>query len=126
MLPDKFPVMGDTTGARLKRFGPLAAIVGVMVLAFAFGWHNHLTLENVVAQRDRFHGFLSAHSTLALIAYVVLYVVAVALSLPGGFVLTVAGGLIFGALVGGVAAVLAATLGATIVFLIARTAVGET
>jgi len=50
----------------------------------------------------------------------------VALSLPGGLILTVAGGLLFGWLVGGLAAVIAASTGATIVFLIARTAVGET
>jgi uncharacterized membrane protein YdjX (TVP38/TMEM64 family) len=96
-----------------------------MALVFAMGWHRHLTLENVVLQRDRFHDILHEHAILSVIAYMAIYVTAVALSLPGGAVLTIAGGLLFGWLVGGIAAVIAASTGATIVFLVARNAVGE-
>jgi uncharacterized membrane protein YdjX (TVP38/TMEM64 family) len=109
----------------LKRFGPLVAIVAAMALVFVLGWHEHITLENVVAQRDRFHGVLARYPVPSVLAYMAIYVVAVALSVPCGLILTVAGGLLFGLLVGGLAAVTAATIGATIVFLIARTAVGE-
>lgn len=109
----------------LKRFGPLVAIVAAMALVFAMGWHEHLTLENVVAQRDRFRRLLDQHPVLSVLAYVAVYVLVVALSVPGGLILTVSGGLLFGLVVGGLAAVTAATLGATIVFLIARSAVGE-
>jgi uncharacterized membrane protein YdjX (TVP38/TMEM64 family) len=49
----------------------------------------------------------------------------VALSLPGATVLTVAGGFLFGVWPGAAASVLGATTGATVIFLIARTAVGE-
>jgi uncharacterized membrane protein YdjX (TVP38/TMEM64 family) len=113
-------------GTALRRFGPLVAIGAAMAATLMLGWHNHLSLENVVAQRDRFHGVLAAHPILSVAAYMAIYMVSVALSLPGGLVLTVAGGLLFGTLVGGLAAVVAATVGATIVFLIARTAVGDT
>jgi uncharacterized membrane protein YdjX (TVP38/TMEM64 family) len=96
-----------------------------MGLVLALGWHDHLTIENVVEQRDRFHSVLAAHPVFSVLAYMAVYIMAVALSLPGGLILTVAGGLLFGPVVGGLAAVLAATIGATAVFLIARTAVGE-
>jgi uncharacterized membrane protein YdjX (TVP38/TMEM64 family) len=56
---------------------------------------------------------------------VAVYTLLVALSLPCGLVLTTAGGLLFGWLGGALAAMAGATLGATIVFLIARTAVGD-
>ena len=62
---------------------------------------------------------------LSLLAFVALYAAAVALSLPGGAVLTLAGGFLFGWLLGGVASILAATIGASVVFLIARSALGE-
>ena len=62
---------------------------------------------------------------LSLLAFVALYAAAVALSLPGGAVLTMAGGFLFGWLLGGIASILAATIGASIVFLIARSALGE-
>ena len=60
-----------------------------------------------------------------MLAYIGLYIVAVALSLPGAAFLTVAGGFLFGLAVGASAAVVGATVGATIIFLVARTALGE-
>ena len=47
------------------------------------------------------------------------------LSLPGAVFLTVAGGFLFGLAVGASAAVIGATPGATLIFLVARTALGE-
>jgi uncharacterized membrane protein YdjX (TVP38/TMEM64 family) len=55
----------------------------------------------------------------------VLYVVVVALSVPGAVFLTVFGGFLFGWFMGGVATVIAATVGAVVVFLVARTSVGD-
>jgi uncharacterized membrane protein YdjX (TVP38/TMEM64 family) len=54
------------------------------------------------------------------------YVVAVSLSLPGASLLTISGGILFGTLVGAGASCLAATTGATIIFLVAKSACGET
>jgi uncharacterized membrane protein YdjX (TVP38/TMEM64 family) len=108
----------------LKRYGPLAVVVAVMALVFALGWHRLITLDNVVAVRERFHGFLDRHTALSVLVYVTVYVAVVALSLPGGLVLTLTGGLLFGWVVGAVATVFAATAGATLVFLIARSSLG--
>jgi uncharacterized membrane protein YdjX (TVP38/TMEM64 family) len=109
----------------LKRLWPLIAIAAATLLAFWLGGHELLTLENIVAQHDRFHGLLEKYRLLAVLTYVLVYAVVVTLSIPGGLVLTVAGGLLFGWLIGGIAAVVGATIGATVVFLIARTTVGE-
>jgi uncharacterized membrane protein YdjX (TVP38/TMEM64 family) len=111
--------------AVIKRYGPLVAIVAVTAFVFAMGWHRLITLDNVVAVRERFHGFLDRHMVLSILVYVTVYVAVVALSLPGGLVLTLTGGLLFGWLVGAVATVFAATAGATVVFLIARSSLGE-
>jgi uncharacterized membrane protein YdjX (TVP38/TMEM64 family) len=109
----------------LRRYGLPALIAAVMVLVLLKGWHHQISLETVVAYRDRFHQALDANVALALVAYGVLYALLVALSLPCGLIMTVAGGLLFGWLLGALAAITAATLGATIVFLIARSAVGD-
>jgi uncharacterized membrane protein YdjX (TVP38/TMEM64 family) len=113
-----------TAFGTLKRYGPLIAVVAIMALAFALGWHRLITLETVVTVRERFHGFLNQHMVLSLLVYVVVYVLIVALSIPCGLILTLTGGLLFGWLVGAVATVLAATTGATVVFLIARSSLG--
>lgn len=100
-------------------------VVAAMALVWALGWHRHITLEAVAANRDLLHDLLARHRSLALLAYVAAYVAIVGLSLPGGTVLTLTGGLLFGWLGGALAAVVGATAGATIVFLIARTAMGD-
>jgi uncharacterized membrane protein YdjX (TVP38/TMEM64 family) len=50
--------------------------------------------------------------------------VVVAFSLPGGAVMTITGGFLFGWLGGGLIVIVGATVGATALFLIARTAIG--
>jgi uncharacterized membrane protein YdjX (TVP38/TMEM64 family) len=62
----------------------------------------------------------------ALAAFIAIYVVAVALSIPGALFLTITSGVLFGTLVGGAASVTGATIGATLIFLVARSACGET
>lgn len=108
------------------RLVPLLVVASLLALVLVNGWHRHLTLENVVAARDRFQGFLTEHLLVSLLGYVAAYAAAVALSVPGALILTLSGGLMFGWLVGGAAAVVGASIGAVILFLVARTAFGET
>lgn len=111
--------------ALVKRFGPLACVAAAMLLVVGMGWHREVTLENIVALRDRFQHVLAAHTVLSVLVYILVYVCAVALSLPGALILTATSGLLFGWLLGGLAAVVGATIGATVLFLVARTALGE-
>lgn len=104
---------------------PLLVLAALMLAVFGMGWHEHITLGNVVTFRDRFQLMLHEHRAATLLAYILVYVGMTALSLPGGLVLTVAGGSMFGWLVGSIASIVGATSGATIVFLIARSALGE-
>lgn len=110
----------------LRRYGPLLIIAGTTIFVFAMGWHGEVTLDNVVLLRSRFQHVLAAHQALALVTYCLAYICMTALSLPGGLVLTVAGGLLFGCWVGGAAALISATAGATLLFLVARGALSDT
>ena len=109
----------------LKRLWPLVILLGATALVFAMGWHRYLSLEALAENRETLRATIDARMLLSLIAFVVLYAAVVALSLPGGAVLTLAGGFLFGWLLGGVASIVGATTGASIVFLIARSALGE-
>src|SRR5262249_15281255 len=55
-------------------------------------------------------------------AFIAIYILAVSLSLPGGLFLTISGGLLFGAVIGGAGAVGGGALRAAPVFLLARRA----
>jgi uncharacterized membrane protein YdjX (TVP38/TMEM64 family) len=119
--------MADATPAKPQwhRFLPLIVVAGVLGVIIANGWHKALTLENVFAVRDRFQGFINGNLLLAMLGYIAVYAGAVALSVPGAAVLTLSGGLMFGWFLGGISAVTGATIGAILLFLIARTAFGE-
>ncbi len=109
----------------LKHCWPLVALVAIGVLVVAMGWHRHLSLRSIAENRDALQAMIAAHYAISLLIYVGGYAVATALSLPGAVYLTLAGGFLFGWLVGGAAAVVGATIGATIIFLVAKTSLGE-
>jgi uncharacterized membrane protein YdjX (TVP38/TMEM64 family) len=113
---DRPPVLG--------RLVPLGVILALMAFAVAMGWHRQLSLETLVRHRSAIEALVSAHRAIAILVFIAIYASAVALSVPGAALLTVSGGLIFGTLAGGLAAVTAATLGATAIFLIIKFALG--
>jgi uncharacterized membrane protein YdjX (TVP38/TMEM64 family) len=118
------PPQASRPRSLIRRLAPLIVVVLLAAAAYiAIG--RGISLEELVRHRGTIGAFVSAHRLLAVLAYIALYITAVALSLPGGIFLTVAGGFLFGLAVGASAAVIGATLGATIIFLVARTALGE-
>jgi uncharacterized membrane protein YdjX (TVP38/TMEM64 family) len=105
-----------------RRFAAPVAIAILFVLFWAFGLHRHLTLDALAAQREALAALVAARPLAAAVVYVVSYIAVVAFSLPGGAVMTLAGGLLFGAFLGTALAVLGATIGAAVLFLLARSA----
>src|SRR5260221_4181379 len=108
-----------------RRLLPLILVVALAGTAYLVVGESGISLDALVRHRAAIDTFVSEHHVLAVLAYTVLYVGAVALSLPGATFLTVAGGFLFGIVIGAAAAVIGATLGATLIFLVARTALGE-
>jgi len=109
----------------IRRWLPLLILASFMVLVFAMGWHKYLSFKTIGLNYEALRAFIADNIVLAVLAYVLLYIAVVALSLPGGALLTISGGLLFGWLAGGLVTVVAATIGASILFLIARSALGE-
>jgi uncharacterized membrane protein YdjX (TVP38/TMEM64 family) len=109
----------------VRRLLPLIAIILIAVAVYVTLGRGMISLEALVRHRAAIADFVEVHQALAVLAYVALYIVTVALSLPGAVFLTVAGGFLFGLALGTAAAVVGSTVGATIIFLIARTALGE-
>lgn len=70
--------------------------------------------------------YLAEYPVLTPLIYFVVYTLAVALSFPGASLLTIAGGFLFGWFFGGLLTVVAATIGAALLFIAAKTSVGAT
>ncbi|WP_046862275.1 TVP38/TMEM64 family protein [Microvirga massiliensis] len=117
----------DESGQRriLLRILPALVLVLGFVAFFASGAHRYLSLAAIVEHRDRLRGLVASHGLSTILVYMSVYVTAVALSVPGAVFLTILGGFLFGWLLGGALASLSATLGATALFLIARTSIGD-
>ncbi|MHA7872173.1 MAG: TVP38/TMEM64 family protein, partial [Hyphococcus sp.] len=99
--------------------------LGALALFFALDLDRYFSLEVLRANRDALRAWVDASPVLALGAFVVIYAAAVAISLPGASILTIFGGFLFGLWPGVPAIVIAATLGATGVYLAAKTALGD-
>ena len=79
-----------------------------------------LTLESLKSNHQALLDFYSTH-TLAMVAgFMVVYIIQTALSLPGAAILSLAAGAIFGSIMGTFYAVTAASIGATLAFLVTR------
>ncbi len=125
MPAEQPPATSPTARFRLCRLIPLAAIAAVAILVVVMGWHRELSLENIVRYRTALDGFVTVHGLGAVAAFIAVYIAVVALSIPGALFLTISAGILFGTITGGLASVAGATIGATIIFLIAKTAFGE-
>jgi uncharacterized membrane protein YdjX (TVP38/TMEM64 family) len=107
------------------RFLPLAALAAGLVIFFALGLHRYLSFGALAENRDFLMRLVEDHPVTAPFTYIAVYALAVAFSIPGAVILTIAGGFLFGTWAGGLYVVIGATLGAIGVFLAARTAFGE-
>jgi uncharacterized membrane protein YdjX (TVP38/TMEM64 family) len=99
----------------------LAAIVVVLIsLFFVFDLGRFLTLESLRTNRDALTTFYQKNRFITAGAFIALYIIQTALSLPGAAVLSLAAGAIFGVAMGTLYVNIGATTGATLAFLAAR------
>jgi uncharacterized membrane protein YdjX (TVP38/TMEM64 family) len=84
-----------------------------------------LTFETLERNRAALEAWRDDNYLLAAVVFVAVYAASVAVSVPGAVWLTIGGGFLFGLIAGGLLTVVAATLGATAIFLAARTGLGD-
>ncbi len=108
-----------------RRFWLAALAIGVIVAIHASGLPGSLSFETLRANRQDIVSFVSENYALSAVGFIAAYVLVVALSLPSAALLTLTGGFLFGAAAGTVFTVIGATFGATLLFIFARTMMGE-
>lgn len=98
----------------------LAAIVALVVLFKVFNLQQYLRLDYIKAQQENFSALYHARPVLVLGAYMLIYIIVTALSLPGAVIMTLAGGGLFGLVTGTVAVSFASSIGATLACIVSR------
>ena len=113
------------TASRLPSWPVGKLVLGLLVVAAIAVYHaydlgQYLSFEFLKTHRARFLAYAHTHDTMAVAAFIILYCVTAAFSVPGDILLTMVGGFLFGPLVGTLYVNIGATAGATLAFLAAR------
>lgn len=107
------------------RLLPLGILAIGFVAFFGFGLNRYLTLQMLADNQQWLTRAVAGNELTAALIYMAVYATSTAFSLPGGAILTLAGGFLFGTLAATGYVSVAATAGATTVFLVARFGFGE-
>jgi uncharacterized membrane protein YdjX (TVP38/TMEM64 family) len=108
-----------------RRLWPLAVLALGLLAAKLTGLDAYLSFDNLQQNRTVLVDWVDRWGMLAVLVYAGIYIAVVAFSLPGGAVMTIAGGFLFGQIWATAYVVVAATVGATLVFLAAKTSLGD-
>lgn len=108
--------------AWLQRYGLLILLIAGLAVVWWMGLHQYISFETLHKHHEQLNAWVLSNAWWAALVYFVVYVALVGLSLPGGALMTLAGGYLFGLLYGTLLAASGATVGATIIFIAARNA----
>jgi len=111
--------------SRIARFAPILVILAALTAFFALGLNRYFSLDALRDNREALNAWVAASPVRALVIFMLAYAGAVAISFPGASILTVFGGFLFGLAVGVPAIVVAATIGAAVIFAAAKSALGD-
>jgi uncharacterized membrane protein YdjX (TVP38/TMEM64 family) len=102
-----------------------AVLIALIAAVWALGLSGRLSWASLAQYQSALKAQVTEHPIVAPCLFEVAYIASVTLSLPQAGLLTLIGGLLFGALAGGALAATGATIGAVFLFVIARSAFAE-
>ncbi len=108
-----------------KRFIFPVLLIVISIAIYTSGIYKQFSYAAFLENRAELQNFVQIHYVQAILIFMAIYILSVALSIPGASFLTISGGFLFGGFIGGVITVIAATIGACIIFFAAKTALGS-
>jgi uncharacterized membrane protein YdjX (TVP38/TMEM64 family) len=109
----------------LKQMVLLCLLLTIVVVLEISGANTYLTLENLKRYQYNIEQIVVHHYVLSVLFYISLYIASTALAIPGGLVLSLAGGLFFHTWPGVIYVNIGATVGAILAFFFARYILGD-
>ncbi len=107
------------------RWLPIVILAAILILAYIFNWYHYLSFTALSQHHKELIQWTHQHYAAAIFIFMSIYIIAVATSFPGASILTITGGFLFGIVPGAIYVVIGATLGACVLFIAVKTALGE-
>lgn len=97
------------------------SLIALLIFIFFYsGFHQYANLDSLKTQQTAIDEYNNTHPLTAALIFFTTYIFITGLSLPGAAIMTLAGGAIFGVLIGTLLVSFASTIGATLAFLVSR------
>jgi len=109
----------------MQRVLPLAIVFIALGAFFALGGPEYVNLDYLKDKRGDLTEYVQNNFLIAFVGFIAAYITLVSISVPGSGLLSIFGGFLFGTFTGAFGIVIGATIGACIIFLIVRNAIGE-
>lgn len=103
---------------------PIYIILAGLGLAISQGWHTYLSPTSLAENAVYLNTLVQENFLLVLLAFIVIYILATTFMVPAS-ALTIGGGFLFGLGIGAPATVIGATIGACVLFVAAKSSIGE-
>jgi uncharacterized membrane protein YdjX (TVP38/TMEM64 family) len=107
---------------KIKKYFPILLILLISAIAWYFEVYKYFSFEVFKEHQQSLELFIEQKKFLSILIYCGMYILIVSTSIPGASFMTITGGLLFGQWLGTFSTVIAATIGASILFLSARMA----
>lgn len=108
----------------VARAAPIVAVLALVAWLYLGGGIHYFSLESLRAHQAALEQMVERHPVETFLLYVGAYALVCAACLPLNLVATLAGGLMFGVWLGGVATVIGAGLGSVVAYYVVRTSLG--
>ncbi len=95
-------------------------VIGLIAAFQIFNLGDYFSLSYIKESQENFQALYSENRGAVIAGYMLVYIIATSLSLPGAAVLTLGAGALFGLFVGTVVVSFASTIGATLACLVSR------
>lgn len=110
---------------KLLRYLPLILIIVLFVIAYKYNINHYLNYATLKQYHIELSDWVNSHFVLAICLFMLAYILVVVASIPGATICTLVGGFLFGSILGTLFVVISATIGATLLFMAVKLALGD-
>ncbi len=108
------------TPMKYKKWGLILLVAAAILSFYLLGGSEYLTLESLKNNRNLLLDYTASHYLISVGLFISLYLFQTALAMPGGALMTLLGGFLFGSIAGTLYVNIGATGGAVLAFMASR------